>query len=133
MPNDANRESLRNWKAVHIDETIEVLTGYHEDELFYNCTIKKIKNAVLKNCCMTESKFAIDEVEDMLGLHMGLDCSHFSNVEFSEQAFDYLVLLMVRTKGNTAKRLKIIEALGGKQRVAELLNAEYPGNRRWER
>lgn len=128
LPQNNGRPSLRKWKAVHIEEHIPHLTGRHEDELFYRCAIDNLRGAVLINCCMTECKYNIQEIEDMQNVVMGLDCQHFSNVELSEKAFDYMALLLVRTRGNTEKRLKIIEALGGKERVRDLLNARYPGN-----
>ena len=130
MPVLANgRPSLRSWTEVHINEKNVVLQPrIYRDALFRGCVITKCSGATLINCCLTESKFDISRVEDMLGFTMTLDCASYANVEFSEKVFDYLTLLLIRSKGNTAKRLKLIDALGGKHKVTDLLNAYYPGN-----
>jgi len=134
MPYDDNGNlTLRKWNATHIDEHIPLLTGYHENELFYNCTIDSMRGGVFVHCCFTECKFNFQSIEDMQDVVGGFDCAMFSNVELSDKAFDYFALLLLRTKGNTKKRIKIIEALGGKEQVDKLLNAAYPGNNWWER
>lgn len=128
------KPTLRTWKEQYFNVNPLVLEPrVYRDVLFRGCVITKCAGATLLSCCLTDSKFAIDKVEDMLDFTMGLDCAHFSDVEFSEKVFDYLVLLLVRSKGNTKKRLALIEALGGKKQVSRLLNAAYEGNNWWQR
>jgi hypothetical protein len=130
MPVLANgRPSLRSWTEIHIRENnVKLEPRIYRDALFRECVITKCSGATLINCCLTDSKFDITNIEEMLGFTMTLDCASFANVELSEQVFDYLTLLLIRSKGNTNKRLKLIDALGGKRRVSDLLNAYYPGN-----
>src|SRR6185503_2882822 len=127
LPN--GRSSLRSWTEIHIREDNVVLEPrVYRDALFRECVITKCSGATLINCCLAESKFDIHRVEDMLGFTVTMDCGSFANVELSDQVFDHLLLLLIREKGNKEKRLKLIEALGGKRKVAELLNAYYPGH-----
>lgn len=114
-------DSLRSYSETHIDEHIPVLTGYHDNALFYNCTIDAVKDVQLHNCVMTSSKFQPQNLSDMQGLTLTLDCYSFAQVELNEDAFDYMVMLLIKTSGNTAKREKLIEAIGGKARLMQLL------------
>lgn len=121
MPVHNGRPSLREWKATHIDEHIPALEGVHEDELFHNCTIDRVAGATIKNCCMAESTLNLQSLDDAMGVTVTLDCHHFANVEFSELAFDYFMFLLIRTKGNIAKRKQLIKILG-EQRFLEMLH-----------
>lgn len=112
---------MRNYTESHIDEHIPVLTGYHENALFYNCTIDAVKDAHLHNCVLTSSKFNLHSLADMQGMTVTLDCHSFGQVELSEEAFDYILMLLIKTSGNTAKREKLIEAIGGKAKLVQLL------------
>lgn len=113
---------LRDYHAIHIDEHIPVLTGYHENVLYYNCKIDSAKDAHLHNCVLTASSFLPQTLHDIQGLTLTLDCHSFVDVELSEAALDYLLMLLVKTRGNNEKREKIIEAIGGKAKVVALLN-----------
>jgi hypothetical protein len=127
-------QCLRQWKKVFIRQTFDAIEpGLHEDELYYECSIKRAKGCSFIRCCFTGSKLDFASVEDMQDLVMGMDCANFSRVELSPMAFDYMALLLVRQKGNTEKRAAIIEALGGKDYVRGLLNAQYEGNSWWNR
>lgn len=117
------RIAVQKWNEYYYRQTLELEPRLYERVLFRECVITKCKGARLINCVLAESKFAINRIEDMQGCSLTLDCGTFSNVELSEAAFDYITLLLVRGKGNTEKRLKLIEALGGKQEVQRLLRA----------
>lgn len=112
---------LRTWNAIHIDENCESLQGHHENELFWNCTLNKLKGVTLKNCILTGSKFLTSDVRDALGFTMTLDCGSFKNVTYSEELFDLLLTLIITTKGNVEKRRKLLDVIG-KERVAEILS-----------
>jgi CO dehydrogenase/acetyl-CoA synthase delta subunit len=105
---------------IHIDQDVSNLSGEHWDELFFNCTFKKLNNLVLKNCELNRSKFITDKVEDALGFTLTLGCMSFSNVELSELLFDLMLCLLMKSSGNTEKRRKLIDVVG-RSRVAELL------------
>lgn len=117
------KSAVRKWTEYYYRQTLELEPRAYENVLFRECTITKCRGARLINCCLAESKFAIQRIEDMQGCTVTLDCDTFANLELSEAAFNYFALLLVRTKGNTSKRLSIIDALGGKPEVSRLLRA----------
>jgi hypothetical protein len=117
----SDQDRLRDYHSIHIDEHIPVLSGYYDNVLFYNCTIDAVKNAHLHNCVLTGSTFPGQSLADFQGLTLTLDCHSFYNVELSEAALDYILMLLVKTRGNNEKREKIIEAIGGKAKVIALL------------
>ena len=115
--------TLSEFAATHIDQDLTgVWLGHHENELLFNCKFKDVRGAVLKDCKLQHSAFVTDSLEDLLGLTVTLDCGSFANVELSELVFDAMVMLLIKTKGNTEKRRKLIEVLG-EDRVRELLTA----------
>jgi hypothetical protein len=107
--------------ATHIDQDLTGgWLGHHENELFFNCKLKDVRGAVLKDCKLQSSAFVTDSLEDLLGITLTLDCGSFANVEFSPLVFDAMLMLLIKTKGNVEKRKKLIEVLG-EARVRELL------------
>lgn len=111
---------LRHWNFTHIDEHIPHLTGYHENELFYNCTIDDMSGATLVNCCMTQSKLTADSLEQISNLAMTFDCHSFTDAELSPLAFDFLLALLIKSKGNDERRQQLVNILG-RDRLVELL------------
>jgi len=105
----------------HIDEDCQTITGEHDDEVFYNCLFRDLNGLTLRNCDLNQSRFLTEDVKQMLTFTVTLNCHSFADVELSATIFDYLLLLLVRTKGNTEKRKQLIEILGGKKRVIEML------------
>jgi hypothetical protein len=114
-------DTLRAWTNTRIDADCKALTGSHENCLFYNCTFDNLRDVTLKNCVLTGSKFVTSDVAKALGFTLTLDCNSFKGVSYSEELFDLLLVLIVTTKGNTAKRRKLLDVVG-KERVAEILS-----------
>lgn len=104
------RTSLRNFNAVHIDQTFTTLTGTFENELFFNCTFHDVRNARFINCDLNKSRFVSDKPEDFMGLVASLDCFTFGNIELSETAIMCLLAMILKTSGNTSLRKKILES-----------------------
>lgn len=92
-----------------------------EGEMLYDCTFNKLNGGELKNCTLYGSKFAMTKPEHMVGLTITLDCATFDTLELSPEVFDYMLLLLCRTKGNNDKRLAIIEKVVGHDRSVRLL------------
>lgn len=92
----------------------------HDNELFFNCTFKRLNDLTLKDCVLSHSKFTTDNIQDALGFTLTLDCFSFKDVEFSPLLFDLFLLMAIQSKGNTEKRQQLIQLLG-KDRVVELL------------
>lgn len=112
---------LHDYDASHIDQDLSGGIGEHDNELFFNCVFKNIRNAVLKDCNLRHSKFVTDKLEDALGFTMTLgDCGSFEDVEYSPFLFDLLLVMMCKSKGNDEKRKQIVEILG-KERIIEIL------------
>jgi hypothetical protein len=105
-------ERLRTFNAIHIDEDCSNLTGYHDNELFFNCTFDKVNRTTLRNCVLNESRFLTERIQDILGFTLTLDCFSFDGVEWSELTFDLLLCLMIMSTGNDAKREKLKDVLG---------------------
>lgn len=115
-----NAPSLCNFNASHIDEDCQSISGDHENELFFNCKFKDVKNLTLKHCDLNRSQFLTDDIRDALGFTVTLDCLSFKDVELSPLMFDLLLCLLIKTKGNNEKRKKLVDAIG-KQRFFQLL------------
>lgn len=113
--------NLGEYKAYHIDEDLTSgALGVRENELFFNCTLKDLRNTTLKNCNMQHSRVLTDDPKDALGLTVTLDCKTFQDVELSPMVFDLLLVLLLKTKGNLERRKKLLD-LVGKDRVKEIL------------
>lgn len=112
---------FRAFKEKHIDEVFEQAPSPKNNVEFYDCTFKKLAGAMLSNCSLHGCKFAMTKPEDVIGLTLTLDCFSFSNLELSPEVFDFLLLLICKTKGNTAKRRAIIEDVVGHDKAVELL------------
>jgi hypothetical protein len=115
-----SNEALHQFSKVSIDENCEVISGHHENELFFNCTFKKLNGLTLKDCDLNRSTFKTSDVRDALNFTMTLNCHSFNNVSFSPLLFDLMLVLLLKTNGNTEKRQALIEVIG-KERVIELL------------
>ncbi len=106
-------DALHRYSAEHIDENLEsVPVGNRENELFFNCTFRDVRGATLKRCNLHHSKFLTDRIEDALGFTVTLDCNSFQDVELSPLLFDLLLCLLLKTKGNTEKRRKLLDVIG---------------------
>lgn len=114
-------DKLHDYKASHIDEDFSNRRlGWHENELFYNCTFKDVRGAVLKDCNLRHSRFVTDKPEEAIGLTFTMECGTFEDVELSPTLFDMAILMLLKSKGNHEKRQKLLEVLG-RDRVIELL------------
>lgn len=96
--------------------------GNYENELFYNCEMDVVKGVTLKGCTLLRSRLKTKNIEDALGFTVTLDCKTFEELELSPLMFDLLCVLLIKTKGNTEKRKRLIDILGN-QRLHELLSA----------
>jgi hypothetical protein len=109
-------------KKAHINENCESISGTFEDEVFFECTFKKLNGLTLKDCDLNRSKFTTDDIRDALNFTMTLNCHSFDKVEYSPLLFDLMLCLIIKTKGNTEKRKKLIEIVG-EERLREILVA----------
>jgi hypothetical protein len=112
---------LRALKEKHIDEVFTEVPEPKDHAEFYDCTFHKLNGAVLKDCTMMGSKLVMTKPEDIIGATVTMDCFFFNELELSPEVFDLLLLLICRTKGNTKKRLAIIENIVGHDRAVQLL------------
>ena len=112
---------FRVFKEIHNREVFEEAPSSKNNVEFYNCTFKKLANATLTNCSLSGCKFDMTKPEDIIGLSLTMDCFTFSNLELTPEVFDLLLLLICKTKGNTEKRLAIIENIVGHDKSVELL------------
>jgi hypothetical protein len=113
-------DSLRKFKDVKIGEDCSNLSGHHENELLHGCQFRKLNGLTLKDCVLDRSRFNTESVADALGFTLTLDCHSFRDVEYSPLLFDLLLVMMITTKGNEEKRIKLIEVVGKKRYEALL-------------
>lgn len=116
------RPSFSNPDNVHIDQFYKDLSGEHVDELFYNCVFDRVTDVTLRNCVLNKSTFITSKIEDALRFTITLDCFSFDNVELSPLIFDLLLCLLIKGKGNTEKRRKLIDVIG-RERFSEIYKA----------
>lgn len=81
-----------------------------------------MRDVTLRNCTLAQSTFLTDKIEDALGFTVTLDCMTFDDLELSPLMFDLLMVLLIKTKGNTEKRRRLIDVLGH-ERLHEILKA----------
>lgn len=103
---------LRNFNKINIGKDCSDLTGFHENELFFECTFNHLKDLTLKNCVLDRSQFATASVRDALGLTVTLDCHSFNGVELSPLVFDLILSLLIMTKGNDEKVAELVKVIG---------------------
>jgi hypothetical protein len=113
---------LRAFKTKHIDEDFPEVPPPTNGAEYYDCTFHKLGGATLANCSLSGCKFAMTDPRDILGLTVTMDCFTFENLEVTEEVFDALLLLICKTKGNTKKRLAIIEDIVGHDNSVRILN-----------
>jgi hypothetical protein len=111
---------MRDFNATHIDANCEDVSGFHENELFFNCMFKKLNGLTLKNCDLNRSQFNPEEVRDALGFTVTLDCHSFADVKLNPLAFDLILCLLIKSAGNDTKRRKLVDVIG-KDRLLALL------------
>lgn len=107
-------------KQVFVDQNCENLTGEYEGAAFHNCSFRNLNNLSLTKCDLSNSRFITDEIKDALDFTLTMNCLSFQDVEYSETLFDLLLCLMIKSKGNTEKRKKLIGVLG-EERLKTLL------------
>ena len=116
-------DALRQFSETHIDENLGRIKGTFENALFFNCTFESLDGLTLKNCVLNHSKVTARNPSDLLGTTVTLDCHTFSNVEMTPEAFDMLLLLLCKTKGNEEKRRAIIKHVVGHDNALQHLRA----------
>lgn len=113
-------EALRDFSAFHLDKDCTGITGHHKNELFFNCTFKKLNGLVLEDCDLNQSKFETDDLRDALNFTLTLNCHSFAGVEYSPLLFDLFLLMAIKSKGNDEKREKLLDVIG-RERAEKLL------------
>lgn len=108
-------ESLRQFSEQHIDENCGKVSGYHDNELFFNCKFRNVSGLTLKNCDLNASTFDVRSVADALGFTLTLNCYSFRDVEYSQLLFDLMLTLLTMTKGNDAKREALKTIIGSEK------------------
>lgn len=126
MPIESERAALpssksRDYSEVHIGEDCSHLAGRYFNALFYDCTFSRCAGLDLNNCVLENSKLTATEPQDIIGVSITLNCHTFHNLELSSEAFDLLMLLICKTKGNHDKRRAIVDQIVGRERAVELL------------
>lgn len=112
---------LRLLTEKHIDEEFKEAPPSKRGAEFYDCTFHRLAGVDLLDCTLYGSKFVMKNPEDVIGLGITLDCYTFNNLELSPEVFDFLMLLICKTKGNNEKRRVILENVVGHDRAIELL------------
>jgi hypothetical protein len=114
------QQSKREYSETHIGEDCSQLRGRFFNALFYDCIFSRCDGLELSNCVLEHTKLTATEPEDILGVTLTLNCHTFKNLELSPDAFDLLLLLICKMKGNTEKRRAITDIVG-RERTIELL------------
>ena len=109
-------------RVVHIDEDCRELTGHHKGAVFANCTFDNLNGLILERCDLSRSRFTTSRLRDALNFTVTLNCLSFNQVDMSELLFDLLLCMLLKTRGNTEKREKLVEVIG-RERVLEILAA----------
>ena len=101
----AEETSLGPWTESHIDEVpVDVAGKRFVRALFFNCEFRRLRGATFEHCSLKRSKINPEKVEDLLSLTITLDCFAWNDVELNELAFDVLVYMLSRTRGNDDRR-----------------------------
>src|SRR5258706_10758061 len=103
---------LHKFSEEYIDADMTVCKKEFDNALLYHCRFKDLRNVTIKNCDMNQSEILSDRIEDLVGFCATFSCKHFNNVKLSELVFDIFLMLLVQTKGNDLKRLKLLEIVG---------------------
>lgn len=82
--------------------------------------MQNLAGATLKDCVLRGTRLDITKAADVLNFTVTLNCHSFNNVELSDYLFDLYLVLLLKTKGNTEKRRKLIDIIG-KDRVYSIL------------
>lgn len=93
------------WRAEHRDLNVRSVRGRRfQRELFVNCTMQDVSNAVFEHCAMVGSKLDPQSLKEMIGFTATLDCLMFEGLECNELAMDAVLNLVSMTKGNDERR-----------------------------
>lgn len=117
-------DSLDNrttFNQVFENQTFESLSGTFIHCTFRNCTFKRVSGLSLIDCSLWGSRLISDKFEDFLGFSITMQCKSVDELELSETAFDSVLLLLLKTSGNTEKRRKILSEVLGKDKVRNYL------------
>lgn len=114
---------MRDFNADYIDKDFtEFCPTINENVLYYNCKFKDIHNVTFKDCVMTQSELVAENIREVLGVTITLDCNSFRNVKLPEFVLDLFLLLLTKTRGNSKKRKQILDIVG-KEKAVELLKS----------
>jgi len=114
---------LHKFDDEYIDQDLSSkLLGEFTNTLFYNCIFDNLTDVKLIRCELNRSKIKTNTLENCRNVSVTLDCKTFANVELSEFLFDYILLLLAKSKGNDTKRRKLLEIVG-KEKARQLLEA----------
>lgn len=103
--------ALHNFDKITIDKECDI-TGYHKNELFYNCVMNKVAGLTLDKCDLNHSRILVDSIRDALGFTLTLSCPSFRSVEYSPLLMDLMLFLLTTTSGNDDRREQIASILG---------------------
>lgn len=112
---------LRFAKEKHMSEEFLDTPPPTSNAEFWDCTFHKLAGATLIDCSLNGCKMAMTKPQDIIGLSLTLDCFTFSNLELSPEVFDFMLLLLCKTKGNVDKRKALLENVVGHDRAIHLL------------
>jgi len=106
------RPATRQFSETHQGEALGDVRGRRFDNaLLADCEIARIAGATFKNCVMDGSSIQADDIRDILGVTVTLDCFTFVGLRLSPVTLDAFLYLLVQTTGNDTTRAKVEAAI----------------------
>ena len=87
--------SLRNWRAVRHNQDLGDVSGRRfVNELISGCKVSRVAGAIFLGCDLRGTEVAIDDIRDLVGVSLTLDCFSFHFLKLSPVATDGLLYLI---------------------------------------
>jgi len=104
--------SERNYSEVHQGETLlDLRWRRFAGALFADCTFRDVSGAVFQDCVLHGSRLDTEDIREMLGVTLSLDCFTFDGLHLSPTALDGFLYLLTMTAGNDETRAKVEAAI----------------------
>jgi len=106
------RTASRKFSEVHQDAPLgDVRNRPFRNALLSDCVLTRIAGATFENCVMAGSSVQADDIRDILGATVTLDCFTFEGLRLSPTTLDAFLYLLVQTVGNDTTRAKLEAAI----------------------
>lgn len=103
---------MRAYKAVYQGATFEDVRGRRFDNaLLSDCVLRRIAGATFCNCVLAGSTVDADDIRDILGATVTLDCFTFEGLRLSPTTLDAFLYLLTLTTGNDTTRGRLEAAI----------------------